>query len=154
MKKLFLILAAAVVLSSCVAAKREDTKKHYKCEVIYERIELPPPDVLYGSESLIGGDSAVVLLSRSDGGAWTIDLFGTPLIPEQKLEETDSGFLLDFSEFGSEISSWRFFFKEIASEPCLYKIEPSCADSQTITPPIKISELNADKINELLGGRK
>ena len=103
---------------------------------------------------LSGGDSAVVLLSRSDGGAWTIDLFGTPLIPEQKLEETDSGFLLDFSEFGSEISSWRFFFKEIASEPCLYKIEPSGADSQTITPPIKISELNADKINELLGGRK
>ena len=30
----------------------------------------------------------------------------------------------------------------------------SCADSRTITPPIKISELNADKINELLGGRK
>ena len=140
-------MAAAVVLSSCVAAKREDTKKHYKCEIIYERIELPPPDVLNGSEALIGGDSAVVLLSRSDGGAWTIDLFGTPLIPEQKLEETDSGFLLDFSEFGSEISSWRFFFKEIASEP-------SGADSQTITPPIKISELNADKINELLGGRK
>ena len=36
MKKLFLILAATVVLLSCVAAKREDTKKHYKCEIIYE----------------------------------------------------------------------------------------------------------------------
>lgn len=79
MKKLFLILAAAVVLSSCVAAKREDTKKHYKCEIIYERIELPPPDVLNGSEALIGGDSAVVLLSRSVGGAWTIDLFARRL---------------------------------------------------------------------------
>ncbi|MBP3772944.1 MAG: hypothetical protein J6I53_09700 [Treponema sp.] len=154
MKKIFLIFAAAVMLSSCVATKREEVKMHYKCEIVYERIELPPPDVLDGSEALIGGDSAVVFVSRSDGGAWTIDLFGTPLIPEQNIEETDSGFLLDFSEYGFEVSRWRFFFKEIAGEPCLYKIEPSGADSQTITPPIKISELNADKINELLGGRK
>ncbi|GEM_PF-6792746 len=163
MKKIFLILAAAVVLSSVAfATKKEKAKMHYKSEFVEERTELPPDLLESMNSDLInkyGGDRIFLLISRSDGATWYIEIPGL-----LDFDETSDGFSLRFS-WSDESERYSvnelFFFKEIDGEPCLYKIDSTVDDydtyrrlteeqSRAIEPPIKISELNADKINELL----
>ena len=137
-------------------------KMHYKSEFVEERIDLPP-ELREGmdSNSIIeyGHDRTFLLISRSDGANWYIEI---PRLPD--FDETSDGFSLRFS-WSDESERYSvnelFFFKEIDGEPCLYKIDSTVYDyytynhlteelSRAIEPPIKISELNADKISSLL----
>ena len=115
----------------------------------------------------------VLLTISRDGGGWTLEIPSFEEVrdldfSESDFEETDDGFLLHF-HWGGGRYFWHeiFFFKESGGEPCLYKIESTASiyernsdgdfdvekDTQTrsITPPIPISELSAEKINALLG---
>lgn len=171
MKKIFLLFATFSALVYC-----ETPKMQYKYEVIYERIAIPP-DLLESMDSnLINkycGDRASVLISRSDGATWNIDFPGYEEVRNFELPyfaETVEGFSLSF-HWGGGRYFWRelLFFKEIGGEPCLYKIDSTVDEyiynhdkgdldietetkSRVIQPPIKISELDADKINKLFGG--
>lgn len=96
---------------------------------------------------------------------WEAKNFG---LGDPAFAETDEGFYIAFNWGGGHCLFYElFFFKEIAGEPCLYKIETRLTSDyeppydyktetrqRPIQPPVKISELNADKINELLGGGK
>lgn len=103
-------------------------------------------------------------------GIWIPSYEEVRNLEEPVFDETDDGFSLSFHWGGGRYFWYEvFFFKKIAGEPCLYKIDSTVyeltynretgefdeeTETQTrpIEPPIKISELNADKINGLLGG--
>ena len=124
---------------------------HYKSEFVEERTELPPDLLESMNSDLInkyGGDRIFLLISRSDGATWYIEIPGL-----LDFDETSDGFSLRFS-WSDESERYSvnelFFFKEIDGEPCLYKMELA-EEQRIIAPAIKISELTADKIGDLLG---
>ena len=137
------------------------SEARYKTEMIYERTPSVPFDSLE--------EKAHFYIYRSDGKTWEIEL--TYPIIEPELQENDGGFSLDFWwGTGGFFKSYTFFFSEIQGEPSLYKIKALTntvvwhegedntspeieTETQTraIQPSIKITELNADKIRELLG---
>ena len=128
----------------------EKTKMTYDCQIISERIELPP-DIIDANAAEYG-DRAFIVLNRSDGAAWEIEITETKLLPScLNIEQTDIGFALDFrfALDGGE-KGGRLFFRESLGEPCLYKMELA-EEQRIIAPAIKISELTADKIGDLLG---
>ena len=114
-----------------------------------------------------------MLTIARNGGKWILEIPSFEEVrdldfDETDFEETDGGFSLHF-HWGGGRYFWRetFFFKESGGEPCLYKIESTCdelswdengepngetdTETRSVTPPIKISELSAEKINKLLG---
>ena len=137
------------------------SEAQYKTEMIYERSPSVPFDRLE--------EKAHFYMYRSDGKTWEIEL--TYPIIEPELQENDGGFSLDFCwGTGGFFKRYTFFFSEIQGEPSLYKIEALTntvvrhegedntspeieTETQTraIQLPIKITELNADKIRKLLG---
>ena len=128
----------------------EETKMTYDCQIISERIELPP-DIIDANAAEYG-DRAFIAVNRSDGAAWKIEITETKLLPScLNIEQTDIGFALDFrfALDGGE-KGGRLFFRESLGEPCLYKMELA-EERRIIAPAIKISELTADKISDLLG---
>ena len=136
----------------------------------------PKYTVSCGSHSVLLGkrETTRTLLTISrDGGGWTLEIPSFEEVrdldfSESDFEETDDGYSLRFRWGGGRYFWYEiFFFKESGGEPCLYKIESTASiyernsdgdfdeenDTQTrsITPPIPISELSAEKINALLG---
>ena len=128
-------------------------------------------DEAFPSDFMVSREYATV---ARNGRSWELRLpvadWEARILEEPEFAETADGFSLTFFRSGG-IHFWReiFFFKEIAGEPCLYKIESWMSEysfnddkneydvetetqARPIQPPIKISELTTEKICRLLGG--
>ena len=158
MKKLFLILSAAVVLAPLFGEPNYTFSSERRDEAFPSGFMIERTFVIIEHK----GKKWELSLPVADWEAKNFSL-GNPAFAE-----TDEGFYIAFV-WGGGRYFWRetFFFKESGGEPCLYKIESTCdelswdengepngetdTETRSVTPPIKISELSAEKINKLLG---
>lgn len=158
MKKLFLILAAAVALAPLFGEPNYTFSSERRDEAFSSGFMIERTFVIIGHN----GKKWELPLPVAD---WEAKNFG---LGNPAFAETDEGFYIAFVWGGGHCHFYElFFFKEIAGEPCLYKIETRLSSDyespydyktetrqRPIQPSVKISELNADKISELLGGGK